>query len=125
MTHPGHPCIDQCVASIRFANGCAASWISGDSGLGQFTSKFFFELYGDNKSVQIYDRNKHACFDDGEKTWTEERADEEGFQLENEEFVSALRDGREPEINAQDGIQATRIVLAADKAIRTGEVQEL
>lgn len=125
MTHPGHPCIDQCVASIRFANGCAASWISSDAGLGQFTSKFFFELYGDNKSAQIYDRNKHACFDDGEKTWTEERPEEEGFQLENEEFVSALKEGREPEINAQDGIQATRIVLAADRAIRTGEVQEL
>jgi predicted dehydrogenase len=125
LTHPGHPCIDQCVASIRFENGCAASWISGDAGLGQFTSKFFFELYGDNKSVQIYDRNKHACFDDGEKTWVEERPDEEGFQLENEEFVSALKEGRQPELSAYDGIQATRIVLAADKAIRTGEVQEL
>jgi predicted dehydrogenase len=125
MTHPGHPCIDQCVASIRFANGCAASWISGDAGLGQFTSKFFFEIYGDNKSVQVYDRNKHACFDDGDKTWVEERPDEEGFQLENEEFVKALTEGRQPELSAHDAIQATRIVLAADKAIRTGEVQDL
>src|SRR5690606_9491092 len=28
FTHPGHPCIDHCVASIRFHNGRAASWIN-------------------------------------------------------------------------------------------------
>lgn len=125
LTHPGHPCIDQCVASILFANGRVASWINGDAAMGQFTSKFFFEMFGDGKSVQLYDRIKHATFHDGENTWVEERADEEGFQLENEEFVSALREGRQPEITAQDAIQTTRMVLAADRAIRTGEVQEL
>ena len=54
-----------------------------------------------------------------------ERPEEEGFQLENEAFVAALRAGREPELTARDGIPATRIVLAADQAIRTGQVQEL
>ncbi len=125
LTHPGHPCIDQCTASIRFANGHCASWIQGDAALGQFTSKFFFELFGGGRSVQLYDRLKKATFFDGEKTWTEERTEEEGFQLENEEFISALREGRKPSLSAHDGIQATRIVLAADKAIRTGEVQKL
>jgi len=125
ISHPGHRCIDQCVASIQFENGHIAAWIQGDAALGQFTSKFFFELFGDGKSVQIYDRLKQATFFDGEKTWTEERPEEEGFQLENEEFTSALREHRQPVLSAQDGIQATRIVLAADRAIRTGEVQEL
>jgi len=45
--------------------------------------------------------------------------------LEDREFVSALLEGREPILSAADGLQATRIVLAADRAIRTGEVQEL
>ncbi len=126
FTHPGHPCIDQCVASIRFANGHAASWIQGDAGLPPFTSKFFFELFGNGgRSVQLYDRLKKATFSDGERTWTEERDDEEGFFLENLEFVQALLEGRAPELNARDGIQATRMVLAADRAIRTGEVQGL
>ena len=125
LTHPGHPCIDQCVASIQFENGHIASWIQGDASLGGFTSKFFFELFGAGRSVQLYDRLKKATFLEGENTWVEERADEEGFQLENEEFVSALQQGRQPELSAHDGIQATRMVLAADKAIRTGEVQEL
>lgn len=126
LTHPGHPCIDQCVASIQFANGHAASWIQGDAGQPSFTSKFFVECFGPGgRSVQLFDRFKKATFHDGEKTWTEERPEEEGFRLENEEFVAALRENREPEINAQDGIQATRIVLAADRAIRTGQVQEL
>ena len=71
------------------------------------------------------DRLKKATFFDGEKTWVEERTDEEGFQRENAEFVSALREGRAPALSAHDGLQATRIVLAADKAVRTGQVQEL
>ncbi len=126
LTHPGHPCIDQCVASIQFANGHIGSWIQGDAGDSPFTSKFFFELYGnDGKSVQLYDRLKKATFYDGKETWTEERPEEEGFQLENEAFIAALREGREPELTAYDGLQATRIVLAADRAIRTGEVQQL
>jgi predicted dehydrogenase len=126
LTHPGHPCIDQCVASIQFANGHVASWIQGDAGESPFTSKFFFELYGNNgRSVQLYDRLKKATFYDGQKSWTEERPEEEGFLLENCAFVNALLEGRAPELTVEDGIQATRIVLAADRAIRTGEVQTL
>lgn len=125
ITHPGHPSIDQCVASIQFANGHVASWIQGDAGRGEFTSKFFFELFGDSRSVQLFDRLKGATFFDGEKSWTERREEEEGFQLENEEFIAALLESRPPALTTHDGIQATRIVLAADKAIRTGQVQEL
>jgi len=125
MTHPGHPCIDQCVASIAFQNGHVASWIQGDAALGPFTSKFFFGLFGNGRSVQLHDRLKKATFYDGRETWTEERSEEEGFQLENHEFVNALREGREPAISVHDGLQATRIVLAAERAIRTGKVQEL
>ncbi|MEW6749422.1 MAG: Gfo/Idh/MocA family oxidoreductase [Candidatus Latescibacterota bacterium] len=125
LTHPGHPCIDQCLASIQFANGHVGSWIQGDASLGPFTSKFFFELFGGGRSVQLYDRLRRATFFDGEKTWTEARDEEEGFQLENEEFIAALRERRQPELTVQDGIQATRMVLAADRAIRTGQVQEM
>ena len=125
LSHPGHACIDQCVASIQFHNGAVASWIQGDAAPGEFTSKFFFEIFGDGKSVQLYDRLKKATFFDGEKSWTEERDEEEGFALENQEFVNALRENRAPNITAHDGIQATRLVLAADKAIRSGEVQHL
>jgi predicted dehydrogenase len=75
--------------------------------------------------VQLYDRLKKATFFDGSETWVEERTEEEGFQLENEEFISAILAGRAPALTAQDGIQATRMVLAADAAIRTGIVQEI
>jgi predicted dehydrogenase len=126
FTHPGHPCIDHCIASIQFANGHVGSWIQGDAATSAFTSKFFFELFGNGgRSVQLYDRCKKATFFDGQKSWTEERDDEEGFMLENREFIDALVNNREPELKAYDGIQATRIVLAADRAIRSGEVQTI
>lgn len=123
MTHPGHPCLDQCVASIRFANGAVASWIQGDAGVGMFTSKFFLELFCQGKSVQLHDRLKKAVFFDGKERWTEERDEEEGFLLENREFISAIREDRAPALSVQDGIQATRMVLAADRSVRTGLVQ--
>lgn len=125
LTHPGHPCIDQCIASIQFENGHVASWIQGDACDSPFVSKFFFELFGDGRSVQLHDRLKTATFYDGKEARVEQRDEEEGFQLENVEFISALQENRPPALTAQDGIQATRIVLAADQAIRTGHVQEL
>lgn len=125
VTHPGHPCIDQCVASIRFVSGTVASWIQGDAGMPPFVSKFFFQLWGGNRTVQLHDRLKKATFSDGATTWEEERPEEEGFQRENEAFVRALREGTEPDLTAHDGIQATRIVLGADHSIRTGEVRSL
>lgn len=124
MTHPGHPCIDQCVASIQFQKGNVASWIQGDAGLPPFTSKFFFELFGNGgRSVQLSNRLKRATFFDGEKEWVEERDEEEGFYLESVDFLRSVLSGQAPPLTVQDGIQATRMVLAADAAIRTGEVQ--
>lgn len=122
-THPGHPCIDQCVAVFRFASGAVASWIQGDAAMGPFTSKFFFEVFGDGRSVQLHDRLKQGTFAAGGDVRHETRPDEEGFYLENVAFIDALKTGVAPELTAWDGLQATRMVLAADRAIRTGEVQ--
>lgn len=71
------------------------------------------------------DRLSKATFTDGGDCWTQERPVGEGFQLENEAFARALVEGREPELTAFDGMQAIRIVLAADASIRTGGVQSL
>jgi predicted dehydrogenase len=65
MTHPGHPCIDQCVASIQFAGGAVAAWVQGDAATSPYTSKFFFELFGGGRSVQLYDRLLAAGAGDG------------------------------------------------------------
>lgn len=125
MTHPGHPCIDQCVASVQFAGGPVAAWIQGDAALGRFTGKFFCEVFGGGRSVQLHDRFKKATFCDGDATWTEERPEEEGFARENRAFIDALLAGAAPPVGVHDGAQATRMVVAADRAIRTGEVQQL
>src|SRR5690606_27794676 len=37
LSHPGHPCIDQCVASIMLENGNVVSWIQGDASVGTYT----------------------------------------------------------------------------------------
>jgi len=118
VTHPGHPCLDLCVATIRFSNGVLGSWVQGDIVTPPLTSKFFFEVFGDGRSVQLYDRLKKAVFFDGKESWVEERPEEEGFYLENVEFIEAIRENRQPSVTVHDGIQATRMVLEAERSIR-------
>lgn len=125
MSHPGHPCIDQCACSIELDNGHIASWVQGDAAMGAFTGKFFIQLFGDGKSVQIHNRHKSTTFCDSHDTWTVEREDVEGYLQENKAFITSLQKGQPPELTVDDGLQAMRIVLAADQAIRTGEIQVL
>ncbi|HWL54022.1 MAG TPA: Gfo/Idh/MocA family oxidoreductase [Chthoniobacteraceae bacterium] len=125
LTHPGHPCPDQCLATLEFANGCRAAWVQGDAGLGHHTSKLFFGLHADGRSVQLSDRLKRATFSDGEQVWTETCEEEEGYFLENVEFISALEECRKPGLTLHDGLQATRVVFSALEAMRSGEVQLL
>ena len=89
--HPGHPCIDQCVASIQFANGHRR--LDQDAATSPFTTSSSSSSSAMAERA-AYDRFKKATFFDGKKTWVEERPDEEGF-LENREFISALR-SRQP-----------------------------
>lgn len=125
ITHPGHPCIDQCVASIRFANGCVASWIQGDAGSPTMTSKVFIELFGGGRCVQLHNRLSTAVFNDEKSSHQSECEAEIGVTLEDIEFTKAISENRQPELTVYDGLQATRIVLAAEAAIRTGKVQRL
>ena len=124
LTHPGHPCIDQCLASIKCANGHVAAWIQGDAGMGQFTGKHLVQLFGEGKSVQIYKGLTEAAFFDGHRT-SFEQSDEgpgHGYQLENQAFVSALLEGRAPEISVRDGVEATRLAAAAEESLRMGKI---
>ena len=42
MTHPGHPCIDQCVAAIQFANGHVGLLDPGRRGAGAVHQQVLF-----------------------------------------------------------------------------------
>ncbi len=126
MTHPSHSCIDQCAATIEFASGAVATWMQGDSGVGALTGKMCFQIFGGNdRAVQLYDRATKAAFSSGSKSWSEVFYEKEEFLAENREFVGALAEGRRPELSVYDAVQSMRMVLAAEAAIRTGEVQNL
>lgn len=124
FTHPGHPFIDQCAATLQFDNGRIASWIQGDIAEGKATGKVFLQLFGNGKSVQLYDRCTRGIFSDGTRSWTKEY-EEDGIRRENEEFVNALMSGRAPRPGLDAGVMATRLVHLAEMSIRTGAVQEI
>lgn len=125
-THPGHPFPDQCMASVRFANGTGANFIQGDAGAASFTGDFFWEIFADDRSVQIYKRCMAGTFNDNGKVWVHEDPEELAFQLENDDFIAAILEGREgTKVGLWDGIQATRIPLAAIESIRHNRVVDV
>jgi myo-inositol 2-dehydrogenase/D-chiro-inositol 1-dehydrogenase len=53
---------------------------------------------------------------------------ERAYTLQLENFAKNVRDGREPPVTMEDGIEALRVALAATEAYRRGqavEVQEI
>lgn len=124
FTHDGD-LIDNVVATIRFANGAIASLAQGDSGTTPFVSKFSFQLADGVRSVHLHDRLRSGTFFDGTTTESFHDEAELGMIEENRAFLRALRGEAPPPTTHLDGLRATRMVLAAVEAIRTGEPQKL
>ena len=51
LRHPGANIIDNFAMTIEFANGAVATLLSGDCGDGDFSKKWFTEVFGDNTSA--------------------------------------------------------------------------
>ncbi len=131
-THENKTYPDNMAGTIRFASGAAASVIQGDAADSQAVSKFFFEVFADGTSVQLYDRLHRATVsganvaDPGERHAPED-ADPEGLQQELAEFVHGLNTGAPWRIGADHhaGHRATALAHAFFAAIETGQPQQL
>ena len=131
-THEDKTYPDNMAGLIRFANGAAASVVQGDAADSTAVSKFFFEVFNNGTSVQLYDRLHRATVsganvaDPGERHAPDD-ADPEGLQQELTEFVHGLNTGEPWAIGADHhaGRRATALAHAFFTAIATGRPQEL
>ena len=131
-THENKTYPDNLAGIIRFASGAAASIIQGDAADSTAVSKFFFEVFDNGTSVQLYDRLHRATVsgskvaDPGERHAPED-ADAEGLQQELAEFVTCLNSGEPWRIGADQfaGRRATAVAHAFFTAIETGQPQGL
>lgn len=117
--------VDNVVATIRFSNGRIASLAQGDSGLTPYVSKFSFQFADGVRTAHLHDRLKSVTLFDGSDIITHRDEEELGMLEENRAFVRALRREIAPPTTHLDGLRATSMVLAALRAVRTGEPQNI
>ncbi len=127
------PLEDNAFALYRTSSGNAASV---HSSLTQWKNLFSFELSGRDGYITAeglgggYGIEKVALGKrDFTAPFTEEvvefRGEDRSWHDEWQEFVAAVKEGREPSGNAADGLEAMRLVFAAYGSAKTGSMVEL
>jgi len=127
------PLEDNGMALLRFRDGATAQI---HASLTQWKNLFSFEIYGEDGYVAVEGlgasygterlivgrRDFTAPF---QETVTEYRGADRSWREEWKEFVTAIREGRDPMGSGEDGAAAMRIALAAYEAERSGRVVRL
>jgi predicted dehydrogenase len=124
-SHPSIDIIDALTATIAFESGAIASLTIGDAGVTPLTDKLSFQALDGERTIHLYERLKKLTYFDGESTHTFSVANEDGFANENEEFLNALKEQRQPKTTHRDGYNATAILLSAFESTKTGQAIDL
>lgn len=126
LRHPklGTGFTDSMAATISFESGAFATLLIGDAGEMPHDGKFNFQATNGVQSVHLYHRLMELSYFDGtaEQIFS---AEENGFQNENREFLSAITENRKPETNEREGFRAEMILLRGLESMRTGKPQSL
>jgi predicted dehydrogenase len=113
--------VDNVCATIRFDNGAAGSWVNGDDSTPPYPSKFYLQMFAENKSVTLDKRLTHLVYKEAGKETLELQGSETGFVEENRAFVQAIRSGSPAPIDHKDGLMATLLPLQAIASTRSGQ----
>jgi len=125
LRHPSLDIVDSLAATISFESGAVASLTIADTGEFPLISKFSFEAADNQTTLHLHNRLKSLYINSAGNITHEHTEEEQGFLEENREFLTALRDKRQPLSNELDGLHATMILLRAIEASRSGIAQSL
>lgn len=117
--------VDNLTATFRFDGGAAGSWVQGDCGCPPLTSKFFMQLFDENKSITLSDRLTTLVYQEAGREKQVFRGTETGFLEENRAFLACLRDGTDPPIDHIDGLYATLMPLQAIRSLQSGKPEPI
>lgn len=112
--------VDNIAAIFRFDGHVTGNLIQGDSNCPPFVSKFYMQLFAENKSITISDRLTTLTYSEEGKETIVYRGKETGILEENKAFIESLRQDAEPPINHMDGLYATLMILQAVKSVKSG-----
>lgn len=117
--------IDNLAAVYRFDNGATGSLVQGDCGCPPFTSKFFMQLFAENKSITICDRLTTLTYTEAGQEPIVFSGTESGFMEENKAFLRCLQESTPATIDHVDGLYATLMVLQAIKSLSSGKPEPI
>jgi predicted dehydrogenase len=125
---------DNAFALLRTADGQIAQFHTSWT---QWKNRFTFEVFGRDgyvcveglggsygtESLEVGRRKREGGAPDVETF--EFPGPDLSWQAEWQEFTSAIREGRQPLANGEDGLQAMRLIAAIYESARTGQVVRL
>ena len=117
--------VDNLCATFRFENGVAGSWVQGDANCPPLTSKFYLQMFAENKSVTLGDRLCTLTYNEAGKDPQVFKGTETGFVEENRAFVDCLIHDTRPPIDHVDGLMATLMVLQAFNSLKSGRPEPI
>lgn len=125
LHHHGLPIMDTLTASVAFMNGSLGTVVISDCGRNPVLSKFSVQLYDGSRGLLLTDRMQRLTLDDGQGEPLTEEAGEQGMINETEEFLACVRSGHVPQAGLEDGIRATRVLLAALRSAMTRRTEHV
>jgi predicted dehydrogenase len=117
--------IDNMAAVYRFANGATGNLVQGDSNCPPLVSKFFMQIFAEDRSITLSDRLTTLVYQEKGKEAVTYKGSETGFLEENRDFIRALQTGSPAPIDHRDGLLATLMILQGFQSIATGEPQPI
>jgi predicted dehydrogenase len=117
--------VDNLVAVFRFDNGVAGSLVQGDCNCPPVTSKFFMQLFAENKSITLNDRLTTLTYVEAGKEPQVFQGTESGFLEENKAFYRCLHEDTPAPIDHIDGLYATLMILQAFESLRSGKPEPI
>lgn len=117
--------IDNISAVYRFDNGVTGNLVQGDAHCPSHVSKFYMQIFAEDKSVTLSDRLTTLIFQEKGQEPVIYTGSETGFLEENRDFVNALQKGKPAPIDHRDGLLATLMILQGFKSIETQEPQPI
>ncbi|WP_214628038.1 Gfo/Idh/MocA family protein [Paenibacillus agaridevorans] len=117
--------IDNMVAIFRFDDNVLGNLIQGDSNCPPFTSKFFMQLFAENKSLTLSDRLTTLIYNETGREPLVIHGQETGIVEENKAFLQSMREDTEPPINHRDGLYANLMILQAIESLKSGKPEPI
>lgn len=117
--------IDNMAAVFRFANGVTGNLVQGDSHCPSLVSKFYMQVFAENKSATLSDRLTTLTYQEKGKDPVVYKGSETGFLEENRDFIHALQDNKPMPIDHRDGLLATLMILQGFRSIATQQPQPI